>query len=118
MKILERGSYLGFDRVGILVLQDDEVRVKSLLALLEAGKERHLVVSHDSVWCWRGEPIPDTNDPGVVALLSIWTPTHFFERIIPKDKAGGATDAQITRMLEENPRRYFAGDASPTDDGR
>lgn len=118
MRILERGSYLGFDRFGILVLQDDEVRVKSLLALLAAGKERQLVVSHDSVWCWRGEPIPDANDPGLVALLSIWTPTHFFERIIPKLKAGGATDAQITRMLEENPRRFFAGEGIPASGAR
>jgi len=47
----------------------------------EAGEERQLVVSHDSVWCWRGESIPDSNDPGLVALLSIWTPTHFFEGI-------------------------------------
>lgn len=108
MRILERGSYLGFDRFGVLVVQDDEVRVKSLLALLAAGKESQLVVSHDSVWCWRGEPMPDTHDPGVAAMFSIWTPTHFFERIIPKLKAGGATDVQITRLLEENPRRFFA----------
>ena len=111
MKILAGGSYLGFDRFGILVLQDDEVRIRSLLKLLAAGKEKQIVVSHDSVWCWRGEPIPDTNDPRLAELLAIWTPSHFFERIIPRLKAGGATDAQITTMLDENPRRFFAGEA-------
>jgi phosphotriesterase-related protein len=111
MRILERGSYLGFDRFGILVLQDDEVRVRSLLALLAKDKARQIVVSHDSVWCWRGEPIPESDDPGLQALLAIWTPSHFFERIVPKLKAGGATDSQITCMLEDNPRRFFAGEA-------
>jgi phosphotriesterase-related protein len=113
MQILERGSYLGFDRFGIVVLQDDEVRIRSLLALLAKGRSSQIVISHDSVWCWRGEPIPDENDPNLAALLSIWTPTHFFERIVPKLKAGGATDAQLTQMLEENPRRFFAGDPVP-----
>jgi phosphotriesterase-related protein len=111
MKILAGGSYLGFDRFGILVLQDDEVRIQSLLKLLAAGKAKQIVVSHDSVWCWRGEPIPDTSDPRLGELLSIWTPSHFFERIIPRLKAGGATDAHITTMLDENPRRFFAGEA-------
>ena len=110
MKILAGGSYLGFDRFGILVLQDDEVRVRSLLKLLAAGKEKQIVVSHDSVWCWRGEPIPDEDDPRLAELMAIWTPSHFFERIVPRLKAGGATDSQITTMLEENPRRFFAGE--------
>jgi phosphotriesterase-related protein len=109
--IVGGGSYIGFDRFGILVIQPDEVRVQSLLALLAAGYESQIVVAHDSVWCWRGEPIPDPE--AVAELLDIWTPSHFFERIIPQLKDGGATDAQIDRMLEENPRRFFAGEPVP-----
>jgi phosphotriesterase-related protein len=111
MRIVRGGSYLGFDRFGLEMLQSDDARVESLVKLLRAGAESRVLVSHDTVWCWRGEPIP--NPEAFAALLGTWTPTHFFERIIPKLKAGGATDAQIERMLVENPRRVFEGVAPP-----
>jgi phosphotriesterase-related protein len=51
------GSYLGFDRFGLDMIQPDDERVKGLLALLQGGFERQLVVSHDTVWCWRGRDL-------------------------------------------------------------
>jgi phosphotriesterase-related protein len=108
MNILEQGSYLGFDRFGIDVLQPDAERVSSLLALLHKDKEQQVVISHDSVWCWRGEPIPAdlmaSMDDG-----AIFNPTHFHDTIIPQLLAGGATQSQIDTMLVDNPRRFFAG---------
>ena len=110
-RILDHGSYLGFDRFGIEVLRPDEERVASLLKLLNADRAAQIVVSHDSVWCWQGQPIPE---PELVApLLEIWNPSHFFERIVPRLKDGGVTDEQITMMLEENPRRFFTGEPIP-----
>lgn len=108
MGILKGGSYIGFDRFGIEILQPDQTRVASLVRLLEAGCGSQIVISHDSVWCWRGQPIPDPT--AVAAMLEIWTPAHFFERIVPQLKDAGVTDAQISTMLEDNPRRFFAGD--------
>lgn len=58
MNILERGSYLGFDRFGLDILVPDEQRVQALVALLKKQRETQIVVSHDSVWCTRGEPFP------------------------------------------------------------
>ena len=109
MRIVRGGSYLGFDRFGLGMLQPDDVRVASMLALLRAGAGARLVVSHDSVWCWRGEPIPDVGP--FADVLATWTPSHFFERIVPKLEAGGATREQIEHMLVQNPRRFFEGDA-------
>jgi len=106
--ILNRGSYIGFDRFGIEILQPDETRIASLLRLIEAGHESQIVISHDSVWCWRGQPIPDP--VALATMLETWTPAHFFERIIPRLKDVGVSDAQISTMLEDNPRRFFAGD--------
>lgn len=111
MKILGGGSYLGFDRFGIEVLQPDAVRVASLLRVLEAGRVNQVVVSHDSVWCWKGQPIPDPEAFG--PMLEIWQPTHFLERIAPQLIQGGATDEQIETMLVDNPRRFFAGELPP-----
>jgi phosphotriesterase-related protein len=110
-RILANGSYLGFDRFGIEMLMPDRVRIASLLRLLEAGRGRQVVVSHDSVWCWRGEPIPD---PALLQeALAVWQPNHFFERIVPRLRDGGATQEQIDALLIENPRCFFTGETPP-----
>ena len=109
MKLVRNGSYLGFDRFGLEVLQADTKRVAALLALIRSGAGSRVVVSHDSVWCWRGQPIP--NPEAFEALLAVWTPSHFFEHVIPQLKEGGATDADIDKLLVENPRRFFEGEA-------
>ena len=108
LRIARAGSYLGFDRFGITIFQPDEVRISSLVKLIDAGAGDRIVVSHDSVWCWRGEPLPD---PGpFAAMLETWTPGHFFARIVPKLREAGVTDEQIERLVVENPRRFFAGE--------
>lgn len=107
MKIARGGSYLGFDRFGLDVIHPDAERVKSLLHLIQQGAGDRIVVSHDSVWCWLGQPIP----PQVEAAMSaVWNPSHFSKRIVPLLREGGATDEQIDRLLVDNPRRFFAGD--------
>jgi phosphotriesterase-related protein len=111
MNLIEGGSYLGFDRFGIEVLQPDAKRIASLLAVVKKGGASRVVVSHDSVWCWRGQPIPNTE--AFAELLSVWTPSHFFTGIMPKLLEGGATREQIEMMLVENPRRFFSGEAPP-----
>lgn len=105
------GSYLGFDRFGIEVLNPDEKRVASLLRLVETGAGDRIVVSHDSIWCWQGHQfLPETrwDDPD-----NVWHPTHFERRIVPMLRDGGATDDQIEALVVDNPRRFFEGEALP-----
>ena len=107
MAIARGGSYLGFDRFGLDVIQPDDERAASLARLIAAGAGDRAVVSHDSVWCWRGQPFP----PAVEAAMSKqWNPSHFSLRIVPKLKDLGVTDDQIDALLIDNPRRFFAGD--------
>lgn len=107
LKIARGGSYLGFDRFGLGVLHPDDERVASLVTLIQAGAGDRLVVSHDSVWCWRGEPIP----PDIMAaMVATWNPTHFSQRIVPQLRDAGVTDTQIDTLLVDNPRRFFAGE--------
>jgi phosphotriesterase-related protein len=109
MNIIRGGSYLGFDRFGLDMIHPDDERVKALLAVLADGGDRQVVVSHDSVWCWRGAPVPS---PEIQAAMEkVWNPSHFIERIVPRLRDGGASDAQIERLLVDNPRRFFAGEA-------
>ena len=107
MRIATGGSYLGFDRFGLEILRPDAERVAALLRLLQAGAGDRVVVSHDSVWCWRGEPLPRDL---LAQATEIWNPTHFSRRIVPQLREGGASEAQIAALLEDNPRRFFSGD--------
>ena len=107
-RIAQGGSYLGFDRFGLDFVQPDTERVASLLRLIARGAGDRVVVSHDSVWCWRGAPVPD---PAVFEAMSqVWNPLHFSRRIAPMLREGGATDEQIEALLVDNPRRYFTGE--------
>jgi phosphotriesterase-related protein len=110
MNILDRGSYLGFDRFGLDILVPDEQRVQALLTLLHKQREGQIVVSHDSVWCTRGQPFPadmlEMMDPDI-----LFDPTHFHRNIIPQLLAAGITQRQIDTMLVDNPRRFFSGQA-------
>ncbi len=101
--MLDRGAYLGFDRFGLEILHPDRERLGCLIGLLGLGFEKQIVLSHDTVWCWRGrapqlppEAMPD------------WQPTYVLRTVVPKLRAAGVPEAKIQAMLVDNPRRYFA----------
>ena len=108
MKIARGGSYLGFDRFGIEVIQPDAKRVAALVRMIQAGAGDRVVVSHDSVWCWKGEPLP----PALLqAAVDVFNPTHFSRKIVPQLYEAGVTEDDVDRLLVENPRRFFEGGA-------
>ena len=100
--MLDRGATLGFDRFGLELLHPDRARLATLIGLLGVGFERQIVLSHDSVWCWRGHM------PPLPMVLPDWQPTHVFRNIIPRLRDAGVAQAKIDAMLVDNPRRYFA----------
>jgi phosphotriesterase-related protein len=110
MKIVNGGAYIGFDRFGLELVQQDSVRVESLLKLLKKGFGPQTVISHDSVWCWKGGMIPDA----LIAQIAEGQMSMRFTRVItPMLKEAGVTQAEIDSILTDNPRRYFAGEAIP-----
>lgn len=103
LRMLDRGAYLGFDRFGLELLHPDRERLAVLIGLLGVGFERQLVLSHDTVWCWRGRA------PTLPAeLLTHWRPTYVLDTIVPRLRDAGVPEARIQAMLVDNPRRYFA----------
>ncbi|MBJ18336.1 MAG: phosphotriesterase [bacterium] len=103
-RLVEGGTYVGFDRFGLEVINSDVNRVKSILKLIERGASTRLMVAHDTVWCWLGKSFP---------VNPLWRPSRFSQDIIPMLRAGGATDQHIDDILVQNPRRYFAGEPLP-----
>lgn len=106
MKIARGGSYLGFDRFGLDIVFPDAKRTESLAKAIQAGAGDRLVVSHDSVWCWKGQPFP----PGMLeSVPDAFDPTHFDRKIVPQLKEKGITDEQLDRLVVDNPRNFFDG---------
>jgi phosphotriesterase-related protein len=99
-RIARAGSYLGFDRFGILRERLDEERVDALCKAIENGFDDRIVVSQDTVFCWPSKPPSYEPDP-------TWHVLRFVREIAPQLKARGVTDAQLEKLLVENPRRYF-----------
>ena len=105
-----RGAFVGFDRFGISLIVPDEVRVKNVLALARAGYTENILLSHDSISCWQGRPLPFANrHEDVLAMLPDWRPTTIFRTIVPQLREGGLDEADIDTLLVENPRRFFTG---------
>jgi phosphotriesterase-related protein len=101
--MLDRGAYLGFDRFGLEILHPDRERLAVLIGLLGIGFERQLVLSHDTVWCWRGRA--PTLPP---EMLPLWQPTYVLRTVVPRLRDAGVDESKIQAMLVDNPRRYFA----------
>ena len=114
LRIARGGSYLGFDRFGIPTVSDDD-RAASLARVIEAGAGDRVVVSHDSVWCWKGNPWPRAFRDQIAATF---VPTRFDEEIIPKLRDLGVDDDALHRLTHENPRTYFEGTPLPVLAGR
>ena len=93
----------GFDRFGLELLHPDRERLAVLIGLLGIGFERQLVLSHDTVWCWRGRA--PTLPP---ETLPLWEPTYVLRTVVPRLRDAGVAEAKIEAMLVDNPRRYFA----------
>ncbi|MBI3769679.1 MAG: phosphotriesterase-related protein [Deltaproteobacteria bacterium] len=107
--LAERGAFVGFDRFGISLIVSDEVRVRNVLKLARAGHTRRILLSHDSIVCWRGRPVPYANSyEEVLAQLPDWRPTAILTKIVPQLLAGGLSTEDVETILVDNPRRLFS----------
>ena len=93
-------------QAGLDIVFPDAKRVASLAKAIKAGAGDRLVVSHDSVWCWKGNPWPVALRP---TIAERFVPTRFDTEIIPKLVEAGVDDDAIHRLTHDNPRHYFEG---------
>jgi phosphotriesterase-related protein len=105
-----RDAYVGFDRFGISSFQPDAVRIANLLKLAARGHLERLLVSHDSIMCWLGRPLPYANSyTAMLEMLPNWRPTYIFREVVPRLRDAGMSADDIETLLVVNPRRLFAG---------
>lgn len=119
-KIVDRGTYIGFDRIGMLSVQSDEVRADRLADLVKAGYGPQVMMSQDRYCFLRGKPprpITAEEQARIAALRAEgkWLPyTHLFTDFFPKLRERGMTDDEIYSILDDNPKRFFSGAALST----
>jgi phosphotriesterase-related protein len=119
-RIVDRGSYVGFDRVGMLRMQADEVRADNLALLVRGGFRHQVMMSMDRHCGWHGKlnrqltPQQQAELEGARAQGDHPAPfTRLFTRFLPMLRERGVDDADIACILEDNPRRIFAGERFP-----
>jgi phosphotriesterase-related protein len=106
--LLAGGGYLGLDRFGLDLLLPFEQRVETVAELCRRGHVEQLLLSHDASCYIDWFPIEAKR-----AALPNWHYTHIHDDVLPALRDRGVSDEQITTMLVENPRRYFAAGRSP-----
>lgn len=117
-RIVDGGSYIGFDRIGIPRLMPDETRADNVARLVKDGFRRQIMLSQDRHCAWLGKFQRQTTPRELARIEELraagkWPPpySYIFTDFLPLLHARGVSPADIGVMLDENPRRFFAGEA-------
>lgn len=100
--LADRGSLLGMDRFGIDAYLPFEERVATVAALCERGYAGSMVLSQDAscYMDWLEAPVRE-------AVLPNWHYLHITDDVLPELRARGVAEADLTKMLVDNPRRFL-----------
>lgn len=104
--LADAGSILGMDRFGVDVLLPHDVRVATVVALVEGGYADRITLSQSAAsfsdWfddAKKQEVAPD------------WTYFNLVDRVIPALTERGVSEADLTTMMVDVPRRWLTGEA-------
>lgn len=95
LAVAERGAWIEYDNIGWV---DDGELLPLILKVLEAGRGKQLLLSHDRGWYNPG------NQPGEVPKPY----THLSEVMLPKLRQAGVDEATIVMLTHDNPFNAFA----------
>jgi len=120
-RVVDGGSYIGFDRIGLLRYQPDEIRADNLVKLVRSGHRSRIMMSQDRHCGWLGKFARQISPAEQVQIDALrakgnWPPpyTYLFTDFVPMLRARGLTDTEIFSMLDDNPRRFFGGEEPPS----
>jgi phosphotriesterase-related protein len=99
--LAEAGAHVAFDTVGKESYQPDEVRLRLLLRMLEAGHEDRLLLSND------------ISREAYLKSRGGFGYSHLFESFVPELRRAGVGDHTLTTILEENPKRFLSRKEAP-----
>lgn len=118
--IVDRGSFVAVDRIGLEILSPDDHRVELIQGVLDSGHADRLCLSQDHI-CSLTSPrfpykIPEHLKSVAEQLLPLVLDqiyrrphTFIFTDFLPKLEAAGVPRATFDSILTDNPRRLFGG---------
>lgn len=95
LAVAERGAWIEYDNIGWV---DDSELLPLILKVIEAGRIRQLMLSHDMGWYDPAQPGGGTPRPY----------THLSQSLLPKLRAAGVSEAQIVQLTHTNPFEAYA----------
>jgi phosphotriesterase-related protein len=95
LAVAARGAWIEYDNIGWV---DDGDLLPLILKVIEAGRIKQLMLSHDMGWFDPAQPGGGTPKPY----------THLSQSMLPKLRAAGVTDAQIVQLTHTNPFEAYA----------
>ena len=102
MKLADAGSVLGMDRFGLDLLLPFDERVNTAAELCKRGYADRMALAHDAA-CF----IDWFDHEAKKQALPKWNYRHVSEEVLPALRERGVSEADITTMLVDVPRRYF-----------
>jgi phosphotriesterase-related protein len=99
-RLLKRGVCIGFDRIGMLAFNSDEVRAHCIKALVDLGHRDRLIMSMDAHGAWIGHETPGLTEGDRDYL-------HLERKFFPLLRKVGVSDDDIRHIMVENPRGLF-----------
>jgi phosphotriesterase-related protein len=102
-RLMDDGSYLGWDRCGLDVTVPLDVQLDTLAELCKRGYAGRLMLSHDksSFMDWFANSDVDP-------VLPRWQYTYIHSGVLPGLRERGVPQDQIEQILMRNPRDFFA----------
>jgi phosphotriesterase-related protein len=95
--IAASGAFVGYDRVGSLRYQADEVRLRLATEMISRGYEKNIILSCDLATQRR---MRCQGEPGYAYLL---------QNFVPRLREAGVTEVTLHQILVENPKRLLTG---------
>jgi phosphotriesterase-related protein len=102
-ELADLGYFLGMDRFGVDVYAPFDVRVDTIVQLIERGYVEHLGLAHDAS-CYL-----DWIDQSMLSMTPNWNYLHISNDVLPELEKRGVTAEQIDTLLVANPSRWIAG---------
>ena len=96
-KLLKRGVWIGYDAVGQLDKQRDELRAQTIATLIGEGYLEKILISTDIAGRSR---LKIHGSEGYKFLIT---------KFLPILRSAGVTEDQIDTLTRKNPQRFLAG---------
>jgi phosphotriesterase-related protein len=105
--ILDQGSMIGCDRFGLDMFNPTDSRVNTIASLCQQGYADRIVLGHDAD-CFSDFFSDERSQATLKQAAPNWHFRFISEDVLPMLRERGVSEAHITDMMVNNPKRFFA----------